>query len=60
MRIKLNCTAFEVEVLDRNDKSIYHVRCENYAFDGDVRGVMREVAGLKADVDGFFNVGADD
>lgn len=40
MRIKINCSAFEVEVLDRDDKRIYHVECEKYALDLDaVRGI---------------------
>lgn len=43
MRIKINTSKFEAEVLDRNDKSIAHIKYENYEFDGDTVRLIDEI-----------------
>lgn len=50
MRIKVNCSQFEIEVLDRNDKSVYHAKCENYSVDGDVRGLVKDMFSLGMEI----------
>ncbi len=40
MRIKINVTAYEAEVLDRKGERVYYIKGENYELDLDaVRGI---------------------
>ena len=54
MRIKVNASKFEVEVLDRNDKSVAHIKYENYEFDGDTVRLIEE---LKATIQEINSIG---
>lgn len=50
MRIKFNVTAYEMEVLDRNDKRIYYVKGDNYECDLDLPRALEEIKRLVDDV----------
>lgn len=53
MRIKINATKFEAEVLDRNDRRIAYVKYEDYDADLDAVAFIEEIKRYVKDAEEF-------
>lgn len=53
MRIKINVTAYEAEVLDRKGERVYYVKGENYRAELDAVAALDELKALGLDFMAF-------
>ena len=53
MRIKINATKLEAEVLDRNDRRVVYVKYEDYDADLDVVALVEELKHYVKDAEEF-------
>lgn len=53
MRIKINVTAYEAEVLDRNGERVYYAKGENYRAELNATAALDELKALGLDIMAF-------
>lgn len=46
MRIKINVTSYEAEVLDRKGERVYYVKGDHFELDADVKAIVKEITAL--------------